>query len=79
MPKHDGHLRNYSKPRKAIAEVWRLDKDRSYLKKSVRRLAVLQDVPVLTNPAEIREALGRWRHVLYPIQVKALEQWLAGQ
>lgn len=77
MAAHDAHLRNYAAPRKAIAEVWRLADDPHYIEKTIQRLEVFDDVPVLKTPGEIRAALERWRHVLYPVQVEALERWLA--
>ena len=58
--------------------AWRLTGP-GYIEKSLRRLAVLEDVPALSTRAEIEAALDRWRGCLLPLQGALLEKWLAGQ
>jgi len=69
-------LRNYNAPRKKIADVPVARGELRYIERSIDRLAILQDVRVLTTPDEIRVALNRWKHVLFSGQVEALESWL---
>ena len=78
-PDHDGHLRQYGGPRKSVSVAFRLTDDPRYIEKTIHRLAILEDVPSLRTPAQIRKALKRWRHVLFPVQAEVLEVWLAGQ
>jgi len=69
-------LRNYSAPRKKIADVPVARNSPQYIERSIDRLAILQDVRSLTTRDQVRVALSRWRHVLFSGQVEALEDWL---
>ena len=78
-PDHDGHLRQYGGPRKSVSVAFRLTDDPRYIEKTIHRLAILEDVPSLRTPQQIRKALQRWKHCLFAAQAEVLEAWLSAR